>query len=208
MKIETITVSAFSMNCYLVIDEESREAIYIDPGAEADLLIEKISDFGVNLTYIINTHGHIDHTAEVSKVKKYFNIPFYMHQGDQSLLEALPAQGNIFGMAVQEIPEVTEFINEGDVLEFGNIKPIIIHTPGHSPGGVSIKIDNNVFVGDCLFLDSIGRTDLPGGDYQQLIQSIREKLLTLPDLTIVYPGHGPSTTIGRERLHNPFLQFY
>jgi glyoxylase-like metal-dependent hydrolase (beta-lactamase superfamily II) len=206
MRIETITVGGFAMNCYLVIDEESGEAIYIDPGAEAEHLIEKVSELGVTPKFIINTHCHIDHTAEVASVKNHFNIPFYIHKSELSLLDSLKDQGNFFGVDVLGIPEVTDYVDEGDTLNFGTKQITIFHTPGHSPGGISIKIDNSVFVGDCLFMDSIGRTDLPGGNYEQLIGSIKTKLLTLEDSTNVYPGHGPSTTIGRERLHNPFLQ--
>ena len=194
------------MNCYLVIDTESREAIYIDPGAEADLLINKIVDQNLNLKFIINTHGHVDHTAEVSRVINHFKVPFYFHKGDLSLLDNLKEQGSFFGLNVQEIPSITDFVEDGDSFQFGNLTTSILHTPGHSPGGISIKIDNSVFSGDTLFMNSIGRTDLPGGDFSQLINSIKTKLLTLDDSTIVYPGHGPATTIGRERENNPFLQ--
>jgi glyoxylase-like metal-dependent hydrolase (beta-lactamase superfamily II) len=206
MKIETIPVSSFAMNCYLVADPESGEAIYIDPGAEADLLIEKISNQNFDLKFVINTHCHVDHTAEVSRVIDYFKVPFYIHQGDLALLENLLEQGNFFGLNVQEIPKITDFVKDGDSYDFGNLTATILHTPGHSPGGISIKIENSVFVGDCLFMDSIGRTDLPGGNYDQLISSIKTKLLTLDDSMNVYPGHGPATTIGRERENNPFLQ--
>ena len=206
MKIETFPVSSFGMNCYLVADSESGEAIYIDPGAEADFLIEKISNMNLNLRFIINTHCHVDHVAEASKVIDHFKVPFYIHKGDLPLLDNLREQGKFFGLNVQETPKITEFVNDGDSFEFGNLKASVLHTPGHSPGGISIKIDNSVFVGDCLFMDSIGRTDLPGGNYDQLIKSINDKLLTLDDATIVYPGHGPATTIGRERKNNPFLR--
>jgi glyoxylase-like metal-dependent hydrolase (beta-lactamase superfamily II) len=206
MKIDTFTVGSFAMNCYLVTDTESGEAIYIDPGAEADHLIEKISVQDIKLKFVINTHCHIDHTAEVSKVINYYKVPFYIHRGEQPLLDNLQEQGNFFGISVEDIPKVTDFVDDADSLEFGNRQIKILHTPGHSPGGISIKIENSVFVGDCLFMDSIGRTDLLGGDYNQLITSIKTKLLSLDNSTIVYPGHGPATTIGRERENNSFLQ--
>jgi glyoxylase-like metal-dependent hydrolase (beta-lactamase superfamily II) len=206
MKIETFPVSSFGMNCYLVADSESGEAIYIDPGAEADLLIENISNMNLNLKFIINTHCHVDHVAEASRVIDHFKVPFYIHKGDLPLLDNLPEQGKFFGLNVQKTPEITEFVNDGDSFDFGSLTALVLHTPGHSPGGISIKIENSVFVGDCLFMDSIGRTDLPGGNYDQLIKSINDKLLTLDDTTVVYPGHGPATTIGRERKNNPFLQ--
>jgi len=206
MKIETIPVSSFAMNCYLIVDPESGEAIYIDPGADSDLLIEKILSRKLDLKFVINTHCHVDHTAEVSNVINYFKVPFYIHKGDLSLLDNLQEQGNFFGLNVRETPKISDFVEEGNSFEFGKLTASILHTPGHSPGGISVKIEDSVFVGDCLFMDSIGRTDLPGGDYNQLITSIKTKLLTLDDSTIVYPGHGPSTTIGRERENNPFLQ--
>ena len=206
MNIETIPVSSFAMNCYLIADPESGEAIYIDPGAEADMLIEKVSSQDLNLKFVINTHCHVDHTAEVSKVINFFKVPFYIHQADLSLLNNLQEQGNFFGINIQEIPKIGGFVEEGNSFDFGNLTASILHTPGHSPGGISIMIGDSVFSGDCLFLDSIGRTDLPGGNFNTLISSIKVKLLTLDDSTIVYPGHGPATTIGRERKNNPFLQ--
>ena len=206
MKIETFPVSSFGMNCYLVADPESGEAIYIDPGAEADLLIENITTMNLKLKFIINTHCHVDHVAEASRVINHFKVPFYIHKGDLPLLDNLKEQGSFFGLNVQGAPKITDFVNDGDSFDFGNLTASVLHTPGHSLGGISIKIDNSVFVGDCLFMDSIGRTDLPGGNYDQLISSINEKLLTLDDTTVVYPGHGPATTIGREREKNPFLQ--
>ena len=206
MIIETITVGSFAMNCYLIIDRDSGEAICIDPGAEADLLIEKMSQRDINLKFIINTHCHIDHTAEASRVINHFKVPFYIHRGELPLLDNLKDQGDFFGLPVQEIPKASEFVEDTQTMQFGNLKLEILHTPGHSPGGISILIEESVFVGDCLFMDSIGRTDLPGGDYDQLINSIKTKLLNLDDSTVVYPGHGPATTIERERKHNPFLQ--
>ena len=206
MQTETLTVGSFAMNCYLVIDTKGKEAIFIDPGMEADTLINRTTELGVSLKFIINTHCHIDHTAEVFKMIKHFNVPFYIHQGDLPLLDSLEEQGKFFGVEVSGRPVVTNFVQDGDRLQFGDTLCTVLHTPGHSPGGISLKMDNSVFVGDCLFMDSIGRTDLPGGNYDQLIRSIKTKLLTLDDSTLVYPGHGPSTTIGRERISNPFLQ--
>jgi glyoxylase-like metal-dependent hydrolase (beta-lactamase superfamily II) len=203
--IDTITVGAFAMNCYLLSDPETSEAIYIDPGAEAEQLIKKITDQGLLLKYIINTHCHIDHAAEVKHVQQYFNIPYYIHEDELPLLKMLPQQGEMFGMSIAGIPSVDSYLKEGDVLEFGTIKGKVLHTPGHSPGGISLLFDRDVFVGDCLFYDSIGRTDLHKGDYEQLITSIKSKLLTLDEQNRVFPGHGPATTIGREKSHNPFL---
>lgn len=206
MNIETITVGSFAMNCYLVTDTNSGDAIYIDPGAEADYLINKVTKEELKLKFVINTHCHIDHTAEASTVINHFKVPFYIHREDLPLLNSLKEQGDFFGINVPEIPKVSDFVEDSDSFDLGNLKIKILHTPGHSPGGITIKIENSLFVGDCLFMDSIGRTDLLGGDYDQLITSIKSKILTLDDETIIYPGHGPSTTIGRERENNPFLQ--
>jgi glyoxylase-like metal-dependent hydrolase (beta-lactamase superfamily II) len=206
MNVETISVGSFAMNCYLLSDPESKEAVFIDPGAEADKLIDKLSVQDLNLKFVINTHCHIDHTAEASTIINHFNVPFYIHRGELPLLKNLKDQGDFFGLSVSEIPTVSDYVEDNQTLEFGNMKMQILHTPGHSPGGISILIQNSVFVGDCLFFDSIGRTDLLGGNYDQLLTSIKTKLLTLDDSTIVYPGHGPSTTIGRERVNNPFLK--
>ena len=206
MRIETLTVGTFAMNCYLLIDPATSEAIYIDPGAEAQTLIDKVESMGVQLKGIINTHCHVDHAAELKDVQQFFNVPYYIHEQERPLLQILPQQGAMFGIAVTGIPVVSSYLKQGDSIEFGRIKGEVLHTPGHSPGGISLLFDQYVFVGDCLFMDSIGRTDLYHGDYDQLIHSIKTKLLTLDENTKVYPGHGPATTIGREKRHNPFLQ--
>jgi hydroxyacylglutathione hydrolase len=205
MHIETIVVGMFATNCYLLTDPQTSQAVLIDPGAEADRVIKKVEDKQIKLQYIVNTHCHIDHACEVAQVQKYFNVPFYIHEEEAPLLKMLPEQGRLFGLVVKDTPTVTAYIKDGEVLQFGNMKGRVLHTPGHSPGGISINFDNHLFVGDCLFMDSIGRTDLYRGDYDQLIHSIKTKLLTFDDSVTVYPGHGPSTTIGREKALNPFL---
>jgi len=206
MQIKTLTVGAFAVNCYLLIDPKTSEAIFIDPGMEADHLIETVENLNVDLKYIINTHCHIDHAAEVKTIQDHFKIPFYIHEAEFPLLQSLPQQGAMFGIPVSEIAQVTSFVADNEGIEFGRIKGKILHTPGHSPGGISILFADRIFVGDCLFYDSIGRTDLYKGNYEQLIESIKTKLMILPDNTEVYSGHGPVTTIGRERIQNPFLQ--
>jgi glyoxylase-like metal-dependent hydrolase (beta-lactamase superfamily II) len=205
MRISTITVGPFAMNCYLLGDVITRQAILIDPGAESERLIEAVDRDHWQLLYIVNTHCHIDHAAEAGIVQRHFKIPFYMHQQESPLLDSLAAQGELFGIKVKELPEVTSFLRDGQSLQVGSLSGSVLHTPGHSPGGISLLFGRHVFVGDCLFLDSIGRTDLFGGNYEQLINSIVTKLLPLNDDTIVYSGHGPETTIGRERKYNPFL---
>jgi len=206
LNIETITVGAFAMNCYLLFDDESKNAVFIDPGMEADRLIRRVEDLDLNLNYIINTHAHIDHAAEAGIVQKHFDVDFYLHREELPLLDALPDQAKMFGIKVGVIPSVTNYVNDGEEIRLGDYRGKVLHTPGHSPGSISIYWGSDLFVGDCLFMDSIGRTDLYKGDYNQLINSIRTKLLTLPEATKVYSGHGPSTTVGREKAQNPFLQ--
>jgi len=204
--IETITVGMFAMNCYLVFDDRTKEGILIDPGGEAGRIIGIVHDLGVHISSILNTHCHIDHTAEVKYVKDRLEVPFFIHEAEMPLLNSLQDQAAMFNMPITDIPDVNGFLKDGDLLELGGETGRVLHTPGHSPGGISFLFGDHVFVGDCLFLDSIGRTDLYKGNYDQLLNSIRSKLLVLADSVKVYPGHGPATSIGRERLHNPFLQ--
>jgi len=206
VRIETITVGMFAMNCYLIYDDESGEGILIDPGGEAVRIIGIVDDHRLNVSMIINTHCHIDHVAETKTIQDHFGIPFYIHEAESALLNTLERQGEMFNMSVSGIPRVSGFLNDGDTCGSGNLTGRVLHTPGHSPGGISLLFGMHVFVGDCLFFDSIGRTDLYQGNYQQLINSIRTKLLVMDDDVQVYPGHGPVTTIGRERRSNPFLQ--
>ena len=206
LKIETITVGAFAMNSYLLYDENSKSAVFIDPGMEAKRLINRVEELNLSLNYIINTHAHIDHIAEAGVVQEHFDVDFYLHSEEQPLVDAIPEQANMFGIPNGPIPKITKYVEDGDEIQLGEFRATILHTPGHSPGSVSLKWSEEIFVGDCLFMDSIGRTDLYKGNYEQLLQSIRSKILVLPESTKVYSGHGPATTIGREKKHNPFLQ--
>jgi hydroxyacylglutathione hydrolase len=205
LRITTITVGPFAMNCYLLADRVTRQAIIIDPGAENGRLIDIITRDQLRLLYIVNTHCHIDHAAEAGDIQQHFKIPFYIHKQELPLLDSLREQGELFGITVKSIPEVSSFLENGDKLQAGGLDGTVLFTPGHTPGGISLLFGSHVFVGDTLFQDSIGRTDLSGGNYEQLLESITTKLMTLKDDTKVYPGHGPVTTIGRERKHNPFL---
>ena len=205
MKIHQIAAGPFEMNCYIVAEEDYPDCILIDPGDDIESIIKYIEKNNLKPKKIINTHCHIDHVRKVSDVQKYFNTSFYVCEDDTPLLETLKDQGMLFGLDTSEIPKVDSFLKDGDTFELVEKTFHILHTPGHSPGSISILVDNHLFVGDVLFKDSIGRTDLYGGNYDLLIQSIKNKLLVLPDATIVYCGHGPRTTIGRERKYNPFL---
>ncbi|MBN2424450.1 MAG: MBL fold metallo-hydrolase [Calditrichaceae bacterium] len=205
MKIHQFTVGPFEMNSFIVSEDDKADCFIIDAGDEEDRIIEFIEKNHYNPVAIINTHGHIDHTRRAFEFQSHFNIPFWMGEDDQPLLESLKNQGIAFGMDVAGLPHLETYLTDGQKIKLGRITFTVLHTPGHSPGSMSLYTPGHIFVGDVLFKDSIGRTDLYGGDYKTLMKSIREKILPLPDETIVYPGHGPTTTIGREKKQNPFL---
>ena len=206
MNVETITVGPLAVNCYIISDPVSNEAILIDPGSESKRIINLIEVRNLKLNSIINTHCHIDHIAEVKTVQDHFKTQFLIHKNELPLLEMLNDSDGLFGINVSGIPEVSDFLKPDQKIMIGKYTGTILFTPGHSPGGISLSISNHVFVGDCLFKDSIGRTDLHGGNYDELITSIKTKLFSLPDDTLVYPGHGPLTTIQYEKNNNPFLR--
>lgn len=189
-------------NCYVVRD--GGEALVIDPGEGTDELLAALS--GIRVTTIVNTHCHLDHSGGNGAVKAATGAPLAIHEADLPLLRGLPQQGMMFGVPCEPSPEPDRFIEEGDVLRVGSVEFRVVHVPGHAPGHIALIADGVALVGDVLFAGSIGRTDLPGGNTAQLIDSIRTKLLTLPDDTRVYSGHGPQTTIGEERRYNPFLR--
>lgn len=206
MNVEIITVGPLAVNCYIISDRESSESILIDPGSESKRIINLIEVRKLNLKSIINTHCHIDHIAEVKSIQDHFNTQFLIHENELPVINMLSESNGLFGIDVSGVPEVSGFLTPDQEINIGKNKGTILFTPGHSPGGISIAIQNHVFVGDCLFKNSIGRTDLHGGNYDELINSIKTKLFTLPDDTIVYPGHGPVTTIEYEKRNNPFLR--
>ena len=200
------TVGPFAENSLFLCDPATKEAVAVDPGDEAPRLLEIVERGGWRVKYILNTHAHIDHVGAVEAVKRATGAPFYLHERELELLEHLPMQASMFGLTAPVTPEVDGHLAGGDVFEFGDgIKVEVLDTPGHSPGGVTLRVGDVLVVGDTLFSGSIGRTDLPGGDHETLMKSIREKLLPHDDAVLVYPGHGPRTTIGEERATNPFL---
>ncbi|PKL39144.1 MAG: MBL fold metallo-hydrolase [Spirochaetae bacterium HGW-Spirochaetae-1] len=195
----------FMVNSYLVINKETSACFILDPGFEVNPLLEKIRSDKLNLEAIIATHGHIDHVEGVNAIKKKYPVPFMVNELDKPLLETIPVQARMFGVPDPGVPVPDANLpTEGNITVAG-LTLELLYTPGHSRGSVSIQIDSVVFSGDALFNFSIGRTDLPGGDYVELISSIKEKLFTLPDDIRVLPGHGPETTIGREKTMNPFF---
>jgi len=189
------------VNCYVVADEDTREAVIIDPGAESDAIQGCIAGNRLAPCCIINTHGHADHIG----ANRFFNLPVWIHELDKEFLadpnKNLSAS---FGAEITS-PEAARLIGEGDEIKVGNISLVVAHTPGHTPGSISLKAGNIIFTGDTLFCEGIGRTDLPGASEKDILKSIASRILTLPDDTVVYPGHGPASSVGHEKKHNPFL---
>jgi len=202
MIVTTMAVSMFATNCYLVSCPETKEAVIIDPGAEGKRIIEKVKTLKLKVKYIINTHGHIDHIGANGKLKEEFAVPLLLCEKDLKLYNN-PGFG--LGLILRKKPMPDRFICEGDRITFGTLTLNIHETPGHTAGSVCLLEKMAVFCGDTLFAGSIGRTDLPGGSYETLMKSIWEKLLVLKPETIVYPGHGPASTIGSEAESNPFI---
>jgi len=206
MKIVQIPNGAFLENSYLVVDEVARECAIVDPGEEAGLIIHKVGETGALPVAIWITHAHIDHVQGVARVRAETGAPVYLHPADRPLYDHVPEQAAAFGLPpVEPLPAPDRSWTPGDAIRVGALTFAVRHTPGHSPGSVSLVGEGVVFSGDVLFQGSIGRTDLPGGDLATLLGSIERELLVLPDSTIVYSGHGPHTTIGVERRANPFL---
>ena len=196
----------FAENCYLLADPEAREAVMIDPGEEAEALLPRLGAEGWNLQAIWLTHAHIDHVAGVAAVKAATGVPILLHPKDRPLYDHAEEQGRMFGVRIPQPPPPDAELAEGQTLSVGGCRFEVLHTPGHSPGSVSFIGHGIALSGDVLFAGSVGRTDLPGGDTRTLLESIRKKLYRLPNETRVLSGHGPETTIGEEKLTNPFAK--
>ncbi|WP_055668009.1 MBL fold metallo-hydrolase [Desnuesiella massiliensis] len=201
MELKRIPAGVYAANCYIVMDEETKEALIMDPGGDEEDIIEAADNLGARVKYIVLTHGHIDHTGAVITLKKRYNVPVYIHAKDEELILK---RTFMFGV-LDSSKGADGNLKDGDILTLGNMEVKCIETPGHTPGGVCFLVENNLFTGDTLFSGSIGRTDLTGGDFETIIRSIKEKLMVLDSGVVVYPGHGPSSTIGREKQSNPFL---
>lgn len=203
---EHLVVGPLDCNCYIVGDEETRAAIVIDPGGDDERIDEAIARHGLSITAIVATHAHFDHIVAADRLRTLTGAPFYLHGDDIALLDWYETSGRLFlGLELGPPPEIDTRPAEGDKLVAGAATLEVLHTPGHSPGSLSLVGEGMVFSGDTLFAGSIGRSDLPGGSSDVLLRMISAKLLTLDDDTVVYPGHGPATTVGAERDSNPFV---
>ncbi len=204
VQVYTLVVGRLQTNCYIV--QSKGEAVVVDPGDEASRILQYVDDLGAKVRTIIATHTHFDHVLGVVELKRETGAPFLIHREDLSILESMQDRVRMFlGLQVPPPPKTDGFLKDDDVVKFGDETLKVIHTPGHSPGSISLAGQCFVFTGDALFNQSIGRTDLPGGDFETLIKSITDRLLSLDDNTIAYPGHGPETSIGDEKLANPFV---
>jgi len=231
MIVETAAAGAFMKNGYVLGCERTKVAVYIDPGDEVEQLLGFIAEQGLRVSHILLTHAHVDHVSGVAEAKRRLKAPIYLHRADQELYDNAARQGAMFGIQVEQPPPVDQYYEGQTPITFGDYVVEVHHTPGHAPGGVCLAVSRSaspkpqapgmaldassrkpqaasLFVGDNLFAGSIGRTDLPGGDYDVLMKAITEVLFAFPDESIVYSGHGPETTIGRERRSNPFVLEY
>jgi glyoxylase-like metal-dependent hydrolase (beta-lactamase superfamily II) len=205
-EVACLTNGVFAENTYLVADPDSREAVIIDPGEEADLILARLAHERWTPRAVWLTHAHLDHVAGVARVKEETGVPVLLHPLDRRLYDAAPKQAAMFGLSCDAPPAPDAELADGQRVSVGACTFEVLHTPGHSPGSVTFAGHGLAFTGDALFAGSIGRTDLPGGDMETLARSIRQRLYTLPDDTVVWSGHGPETTIGREKRTNPFVR--
>jgi len=207
MKVIKLTTGIYMENGYIVGDEETGVAVLIDPGDEAINFLKVIEEEKWRVEKIINTHGHIDHIGGVAEIQAKLHLPFFIHRADEFYVKNATILSGMMGVKRVTPPQIHGYLEDGQLIQVGNLKASIIHTPGHTPGGVCFYFEKEhiLFSGDTLFQGSIGRTDLPGGNYHQLLKSIHQKLFVLPEETKVYSGHGEETTIGLEKRYNPFL---
>jgi hydroxyacylglutathione hydrolase len=208
LEVRGVVVGLFRENCWIIGSRQRGEACVVDPGDEPDEILALARDMGVRITRVVASHAHLDHIMAARAIVEASNAPFLLHQADLSIAETMPiAARNLLGQEVAPAPEPSAFPKDGDDLEVAGITLRVIHTPGHTPGSLCLYTADAglLFSGDTLFRESIGRTDLPGGNMQQILASIAQRLLVLPDDTRVLPGHMQETTIGYERVHNPFV---
>jgi glyoxylase-like metal-dependent hydrolase (beta-lactamase superfamily II) len=200
-----LVVGPLQVNCFILADDKTREAVVIDPGDDAGDILKIIGEKGLKVRYIVNTHAHFDHVGANTAIKEATGAELLLHEADAPVLATVSHQSRSFGMNPVSSPAADRLLKHGDIIAAGEVSLKVLHTPGHTPGGISLLEQGMVFTGDALFAGSIGRTDFPGGDLMTLLRSIKTRLMTLPDDTKVFSGHGPESTIGEERRENPFL---
>ena len=205
MLLKTLLVGELETNCYVLSDEKNKQAMIIDPGGDFPDIEKYILEQNLKVKYIVLTHGHIDHIGALAQLKQMTKAQVMIHKKDSEMLSNPASNLSLFANQPIDSCPADGFLEEGDQVTIGDIKFEVIHTPGHTPGGISLWTDKMIFSGDTIFFRSVGRTDLPGGSWDQLIKSIKQKILTKDDDTVIYPGHGPPTTVGEEKTQNPFL---
>lgn len=206
LKVETLIVGPLYSNCYIIWDDSINEGAIIDPGDDADVILKKVEKLNIKIKYVLATHGHFDHVGAVSPIKRKLKVDFLAHKADDFFIEDGEESAMRWGIKIEGAPQPDKFLKDGETIKIGKFKLEVLHTPGHSPGGVCFLHDHMLFGGDTLFQGSIGRTDFREGSMEDLSKSIRTRLYTLPDETIVYTGHGPITTIGDEKKYNSFVR--
>ena len=206
LTLECLTVGPLQANAWLLLDTEAGEAALIDPGGEAPRLTLRLSESGCRLRWLLATHGHFDHVGAAAAIQDSWDNPLLIHPEDIPLVESMPAHQTAFGLPASRLPRYEASLTDGRVLELGRHALEVVAVPGHSPGHVMIVWPGHTVVGDYIFAGSIGRTDLPGGDFDTLAASIRSRIYTRPPRTVLHPGHGPDTTVDRERRTNPFVR--
>ena len=206
--VQTLSVGALGTNCYVVGCERTRKAMVVDPGDEAERVASAAGDLGLAIARIVLTHYHFDHILGAEDLRAHTGAPLAIHESGASLLASPPAIFRAFAPGVASGPTADELLHDGDQLAVGDLKVTVLATPGHSPDGISLLVEDEgvVFCGDAIFREGIGRTDFPGSSHAVLMSSIKEKLFSLPEETILYPGHGPATTVGHERAMNPWVR--
>jgi hydroxyacylglutathione hydrolase len=207
MILEGLALGPYQSNCYLVGSEKTKRCIVIDPGDEGEEILNAVREAGLTVAMIVLTHAHIDHVSALSTVKKETGAPFSIHESEKAIFSSVlkRIQPPLSPESAEALSQPDRLLKDGDSIDVDDLHFTVIHTPGHTPGGICLMGHGIVFTGDTLFYYGIGRTDFPGGSTATLMKSLRDRLMTLPDETIVYPGHGPATAIGKERRGNPFL---
>ena len=203
--IHHLSVGPLQVNCFLVACPKTHDAMVVDPGEDGDRILKLANQEGLKIVKVVNTHCHFDHIGANRQLIEATGAELMLHAADQPLLAQARNQAATFGLSADPSPEPDRLLDQGDTFEVGELTFKVFHVPGHSPGGICLLSEGHLFVGDVLFAGSIGRTDLPGGDFDALVSGVRGRLFSLPDETIVHPGHGPDTTIGQERRMNPFV---